>query len=118
MKTQDEKNAELLREGGKASFGSLVESYPLPFQLHYDLRTTLRALPALTLNLPDVPVAPWRFGQVVEDANALEFEYQTERKWVEFYLGFLEALIEYCNQTAFILVKPLQNRLQFRLVLA
>lgn len=107
-----------LRGQGRDLFKSLAERFPTPFIIAGGCRNALRALPKMVGFLPRAPQGPWTLDKVTEEANTLEIGYQADEGWVEFYLGFLEAMIDHFGECAFILVKTFRHELRFQVTFA
>ena len=106
-----------MRYQGREVFKSLAGRFPLTFQMGGS-RGLLRALPRLVGLLPRAPRGPWHVDLVLESGNELELAYLAEESWVDYYLGFLEALVEHFGDCAFILVRTLKNELRFKVAYA
>lgn len=107
-----------LRSQGRDQFKSLADRFPTPFLIAGGCRNALRTLPKMVGFLPRSPLGPWTLDKVIEEANTLEIGYQADEGWVEFYLGFLEAMIDHFNECAFILVKTFRHELRFQVTFA
>lgn len=105
-----------LRTQGKETFSSLQHRFPIAFTRGLGCRGALRSLPSMRHALPTAPDGPWRLDGVNEEEDAIELRYYAEELWVDYHLGFLEALVDYFGECAFILVKTMRNELRFRLI--
>jgi hypothetical protein len=106
-----------MRDQGRAAFNSLNGRFPLTMAVGGS-RGLLRALPAMVALLPRTPRSPWHVDLVNENGNVLELAYLAEETWVDYYLGFIEAVVEHFGDVAFILVRTLKNELRFKVAYA
>lgn len=106
-----------LKLQGKAQFESMLREYPLPFSRSRGVRYILRTLPGVARFLKK-PQGPWAVSDLYENGNTLELGYVADESAVEYYLGFLEALLEYFNEAAFILVQAMSREIRFKVTFA
>lgn len=106
-----------MRTEGREDFKTLAGRFPLTFQIGGS-RGLLRALPRMAGLLPRAARSPWHADLIHEDDNVLELAYLADEGWVDYYLGFLEAVVEHFGECAFILVRTLKNELRFKLAYA
>jgi hypothetical protein len=99
---------------GKAEFASLIREYPLPLSQSRGVRSILRMLPNIARFLKKHQ-GPCAIFDVVEHGNTVELGYLADGNAVEYYLGFLEALLEYFGERAFILVQAMSKEIRFKL---
>lgn len=119
MSMQVQTNLEALRNEGREAFVGLTQKFPLPFHRRTGSLNTLRSLPRMLGLLPKANHAPWQIDEVVEKGNnTLELGYKADASLVEYYLGFLEAMVDYFGECAFILAQTLGKEVRIRMVFA
>jgi hypothetical protein len=105
-----------LRRQGKESFSALYLRSPGLFLKNLGCRNALRSLPHVRQVLPTVPEGHCRLQDVLESGDCFEIRFVTEARWVDYQLGFLEALIEFFGEEVFVLVKTMKDEIRFQLI--
>ncbi len=91
---------------------------PAPFRPGLGTRRFLLSLRDWRPYFPDTEskLRPWLPDSVVDEKDSVVLTYRTEPDNVDFYLGFLEALVEFYGERTFISVQTMRNEISFRCV--
>ena len=106
------------RARGQQAMSDLFRRIPEAFLANMGTRRFLLSLPRWTAFVPadDAAPRPWLPDTGHEEGRELVISYRVEDSDVDYYLGFLDALVEYYQERCFISVQTLRNELIFHCV--
>ena len=106
------------RAAGRLALEDLVTRIPHTFIGGMGTRRFLLSIQRWTAFLPDQGAArtPWLPDSVHEEGRELVISDRAQEGDVDYYLGFLDALVAHYNERCFISVRTLRDELTFRCI--